>query len=72
MSTAIVDTERQCPTYTHTEHLFGDFEDGDDAAALYAKNLRSESPFRGRKRVIQRLFNVGVLEAMSEKKASKL
>ena len=27
---------------------------------------------QGRKRVIQRLFNVGVLEAMSEKKASTL
>ena len=51
MSTAIVDTERQCPTYTHTEHLFGEFEDGDDAAALYAKNLRSESPFRGVDRI---------------------
>ena len=51
MNTAIVDTERQCPTYTHTEHLFGEFEDGDDAAALYAKNLRSESPFRGVDRI---------------------
>ena len=30
------------------------------------------SQLQGRKRVIQRLFNVGVLEAMSEKKASTL
>ena len=48
---------------------------GDDAqklsfeTKLYLTELRDE---QGRKRVIQRRFNVGVLEAISEKKASTL
>ena len=39
--------------------------DADDAGVRTQRRL-------GRKRVIQRLFNVGVLEAMSERKASTL
>ena len=45
------------------------------AALLFADARDHEAPLRdaqGRKRVIQRRFNVGVLDAMSEKKASTL
>ena len=63
----------------------GDFADGKDKAPLalshdkvvsyeetFAKIREATGVEQGRKRVIQRLFNVGVLEAMSEKKASTL
>ena len=46
------------------------FREVTDIIALDQADARSE--VQGRKRVIQRLFNVGVLEAMSEKKASTL
>jgi len=51
MDTAIVDAEGLCPLYGSSEHMFGEFRDDPDDAALYAKNARSESPFRGVDRV---------------------
>ena len=39
---------------------------------LLPETVATLSTHQGRKRVIQRLFNVGVLEAMSERKASTL
>lgn len=51
MSTAVTDTERQTPLYAPSEHMYGEYVDRDDYAALYKMRPRSESPFRGVDRV---------------------
>ena len=51
---------------------FGGAEAAAASDAMARSAVLSAVRNQGRKRVIQRLFNVGVLEAMSEKKASKL
>ena len=54
------------------EKRAGTFACAGCGAKLFESSAKFESGTQGRKRVIQRLFNVGVLEAMSEKKASTL